>query len=310
MKIPSKRIGLIIVVAALIALVSSSTLIYAQQQTQGPPSDKAQQFMALATQAREKAYELRDFVLETLASIPEEIDDLLAEADTLLADGTVPHTVQAMNHYRHAYRQLHRFLKHHGVDTEAPERARGLLVAINRTYIRIERYNNTLTAINETLTDDQYEELQGYFACVLGNLTEAKNSLILANESLWLSPPNVTWAAHNLTETNHNIQEAIHCLRRIAKGFNRWRMEHFLTNVHAFREHIQERIRERQGMLEDLLEHLGYADMEDFHQTIDDLIDRAREHVGDMKDAIQDLKAVLEKLREIDRNIPGPGGPP
>ena len=304
-----KSVGLILATLLLVTFVTSVTGIYAQQQD--PPSASTQKFVAMATQARDKAYEFRAFVSEEIGSIPDEIEALFVDADALLAEGSIPKTIQAMNKYRSAYKHLHRFLEHHGVDMDAPDKARGILVAINRTYRRIDRYNTTLLAIKEILPLEQYNTMKDYVECVQGNLTEATNSLLNATESL-LSPANVTWAAHNLTEANHNIHEAITCLRRIAKGFNRWRLEHFLTKVRAFRERIQDRIREklRQGTLGDVLEKHGYSNMEDFHQTIEDLIASARENVEDLKTAIHDLKTILEKLREMDHHIPNHQGPP
>ena len=306
-----RTVGVFIVMLLLVAMAPVSTVSSsAQPQGQAPQSELAQKFYNLAMQARTKTYELRDLISGQISSIPGDIEDLLEEADSLVAEGTIQSAIQAMTRYRNAYKQLHQFLSQQGVDPDAPEEGRGLLVAINRTFTRIERYNATLIAITETLTESQYGEFETYVDCVQGNLTEAKVSLSLANESLWLDPPNIVWATQNLTEANRNIQEAIQCMRLIAKAFNRWRLEYFLTRVNTFRERIQERVRERQGILGEVLENLGYANMEDFHHTLNRLIESARGKVDDMKNAIHDLTPLVDKLKELAKNIPEQHGPP
>jgi hypothetical protein len=293
----------------MLSLIPSITTLYAQNQEQA--NEKAQQFIELALQAKEKAYELKEFILENIGSLPDEIEDLLEMADTLLAEGNIQNAIQAMNTYRNAYKHLHQFIEQGGIDIETPEKAKGLLVAINRTYIRIEGYNNTLTAINDTLTEDQYLNLKPYFDCVQGNLTEAKDNLVLATESLWLEPPNIEWAAHNLTEANRNVTEAIHCLRMIAKGFNRYRIQNFLDEIIQFKEGLGEEMRERlqQGTLGDILENLGYSNLEDFNQAIDNLVQNAKEGEN-IKEAVEDLKTIVEILQEIYLNLPNRRGPP
>jgi len=292
----------------LVTLSPFLVVIYAQPNNQVQQNVREQMFMETATRTRERAYELRDAVIEKIGSIPSEIEDLLNEADTLLAEGSIQKAIQAMSKYRNAYRQLHRYLEQHGVDTEAPEKARGILVAINRTYARIVRLNNTINAVNSTLdeTDPNYGKVKTYLEWGWENLTEAVDSLELANQSLYLEPPNVTWAAHNLTEANKNIQEAHTALKLIACWTNYRRIRNFLGALNRTRERIRVRIQERlqQGgfNLTALLEKLGYTRIEDFHEEIDGLMENARQRM-EIREAIQDMWSIIAKLREMDLHL-------
>jgi hypothetical protein len=296
----------------MLSLFPSLASINAQNQEQA--NERAQQFIDLTIQAKEKAYELRNFILENIGSLPDELEDLLEQADTLLAGGNIQNAIQAMNNYRRAYRQLHQFLEQNGVDIETIEKARGIIVAINRTYTRINRINNTINRINNTLDeeDPNYEQIQLFLSWGWENLTEATYNLEQANNSLYIEPPNVTWATQNLTEANKNIQESINSLRIIAKEFNRWRLQNFLGKINQIKEGLGEQIQQRlqQGILGDLLENFGYANLEDFKQTIEDLIQNARERAENIKDAVEDLRTIMEKLHEIYANLPNQNGQP
>ena len=260
--------------------------------------------MEMAIQARERAYELRDFIMGRIGNISGEIEAILNEADALLAEGNIQKAIEAMNQYRNAYRHLHRFLEQHGVDMETPEKAKGILVAVNRTYARIERLNNTMNTINSTLdvTDPSYEQVQRYLEWGWKNLTEAADNLNLANQSLYLEPPNITWAAHNLTEANQNIQEAHASLKLLACWTNRWRIRNFLGELNRTRERIRERHQQGGFNLTALLEELGYASLEDFHQEIDELMENAQQRM-EIREAVQDMWAIMNKLREMDLAI-------
>lgn len=297
-------VSLILVATLLVALSPFSMGIYAQPKNQEQQNVREQKFMEIAIQARERAYELRDIVMEEIGNITNEIEDLLNEADALLAEGNIQKAIEAMNKYRNAYRHLHRYLEQHGVDTETPEKARGILVAINRTYTRIERLNNTINAVNSTLdkTDPNYEKVKTYLEWGWGNLTEAAANLKLANQSLYLEPPNITWAAHNLTEANKNIREAHTALKLIACWTNYWRIRNFLGELDRIRERIRERLQQGGFNLTAILEKLGYTSLEDFHQEIDALMENAKQKM-EIREAVQDMWTIREKLREMDLEL-------
>ena len=279
-------------------------VIHAQPQYQEQQNAEEQNFMETALRARERTYELRDFVAEEIGSIPDEVEDLLDEADALLAENTTQKTIEAMNQYKNAYQHLHRYLIQNGVDTETPEKARGLLIAINRTYLRIEKLDDTMHAINSSLdeADPYYEEVASYLEWGWGNLTEAADDLNLANQSLYLEPPSITWAAHNLTEANTNIQETHVALKLIACWTNRWRVRKFLGELDRIRERIRGRIRQGGFNLTAILEKLGYSSLEDFEQVIEGLMEDAQQRM-EIQEAVQELWTIREKLIELDLEL-------
>ncbi|GAG03576.1 unnamed protein product, partial [marine sediment metagenome] len=187
-------LGFVLVTTLLVLLLPFSVVIYAEPQNPEQQNIREQKFMEVVTQARERVYELKDRVIEEIGNVPTEIEELLNEADALLAEDDIQKAIEAMNKYRKIYRLLHRLLEQHGVDTETPEKGRGILVAINRTYLRIERLNGTINSINNTLdeTDPNYEQVKTYLEWGWRNLTEAADNLAHANQSMYLEPPNIT----------------------------------------------------------------------------------------------------------------------
>gem|GEM_PF-3196902 len=301
----NKTVVSLILAATVLVMVSPLFMaIYAQAQNPEQQNVREQKFMEVAIQARERAYELRDLVIEKIGNIPDENEDLLNEADILLAEGNIQKAIEAMNKYRNAYRYLYRYLEQHGVDIETPETARGIMVAINRTYTRIERLNNTINVINSTLdkTDPNYDQVKAYLEWGWGNLTEATDNLNLANYSLNLESPNIIWATNNLTESNRNIQEAHTALELIACWTNQWRIRNFLGELNRTRERIRERIQQGGFDLGAILEKLGYTSLEDFEQAIDGLMENTQQRI-EIREAVQELWTIREKLREMDRGL-------
>jgi len=291
-------------VSFLVTLSPFSIVAFAQPQNQEQLNTMGQTFMQIALQSRERAYELRAFILGKIGNIPEEVDPLLNEADTLMAEDDISNAIEAMNKYRNAYRYLHRYLEQYGVDTETPQKVRGIIIAINKTYTRIEHLNNTLNVVDNKLddTDPEYEQIKTYLEWAWGNLTEAADNLYLANQSMYLDPPNLILATLNLTEANKNIQEAHAALKPIASWTNQWRIRSFLGEQERFRQRIRERIQQGGFNLNAVLEKLGYTSKEDFHQEIDQLMENAQQKM-EIREAIQKLWQIMTKLREMDNCI-------
>lgn len=265
--------------------------------------------MEVAIQTREGTYELRELIMEKIGTLPDDIDDLLNDGDALLAGGDMQKAIEAMEKYRMAYRHMHQYLVQNGINPDAPEKAKGILVAVNQAQDRIERLNSTLNAINNTLDekDPNYEEVKTRLEWGWENLTEATYNLNFANESLYLESPHVIWAAHNLTEANKNIREAHAVLTPIARLTNHRRIRAFLYNLNKLRERIRERIRERfhQGGFNQsaILERLGYNSMEEFEQAIDELMEYVRQHAEQSKEAAQNMWRITQRLNDMELGI-------
>ena len=52
-----------------------------------------------------------------------------------------------------------------------------------------------------------------------------------------------------------------------------------------------------------VLEDMGYQNMTEFNQTIQNMIEAAQENIDDVSEVIQDLKEVSRILREMDRAL-------
>jgi tetratricopeptide (TPR) repeat protein len=299
--------GLILVSSLLFTLFPYSALISAQpleQQNVG-----TQSFREATLRAREKTYELRELLMEKIGTIPDNIKDLINDGDSLFAGGDIQKAIEAMEKYRIAYQYMHQYLVQNGINPDAPEKARGILVAINRSQFKIEKLNNTMNAINNTLdeNDPNYEEVKTRLEWGWENLTQATYILKLANESLYIESPNVIWAAHNLTEANKNIREAHAVLTPIARLMNHRRVKAFLYNLNELRERIRVRIRERfrpGGFpMSTFLESQGYNSMEEFEQAIDELMEYVRQHAEQSREAAQYIRRITQRLNDMELNM-------
>jgi len=313
----TKSLACLLLVATVMVTVFSSTFqISARNQSQ--QTRKAEQFIYLAARAKEKVSELTAFIqqIEDGIEIPENITQLIEEANAKLETAQTELNVtlakEAMQIYRKVFGQLHTLLGEGGVDIETHEQAKGLFVAINRTYERIARINDTITQIIERF-EDLDPEVQTYLSWVKGNLTEAAENLAKAENALLLEPPNVVWAAHNLTEANKNISEAFAALRQIAGWTDHWRIENFLRCINRTRERVHEALNRaiRQGKnVTALLESLGYTDenddgsvTDDFLRHIQNLINSAEDEQGTSQNAIKDLNMLRKMLNEVHKEM-------
>jgi len=299
--------GLILVISLIFTLLPFSILISAQPLEQ--QNAITQRFMETAQQARQRTYEFRELIMEKIGNVQDDVDDLLIKGDALLAEGEMQNSIEAMYKYRMAYRHMYQYLLQNGIDTDAPERARGILVAVKQAQSRIERLNNTLNAVNNTLgeSDLNFEEVKTRLEWGWANLTEATHDLNLANESLYLKPSNVVWAANNLTEANNDISETHILLCPIARLMNHRRIKGYLYNLNRLRERIRERIQERlhQGgfNLSAILERLGYNNMEEFEQEIDGLMEYVRQHAEQSSEASQNMWRITQRLNDMELGI-------
>jgi len=317
----TKSLACLLLVATVMVTVFPPTF-QISTRNQSQQTRKAEQFIYLAARAKEKVSELTAFIqqIEDGIEIPENITQLIEEANAKLETAQTELNVtlakEAMQIYRKVFGQLHTLLGEGGVDTETHEQAEGLFVAINRTYERIARINDTITQIIERF-EDLDPEVQTYLSWVEGNLTEAAENLAKAENALLLEPPNVVWAAHNLTEANKNIKEAFAALRKVAGWTDFWRIENFLRCINRTRERVHEALKTRERVHEALnrairqgknvtalLESLGYTDengdgsvTDDFLRHVQNLINSAGDEQGTARNAIKDLNMLRKKER-------------
>ena len=302
----SKHLASLVLMATLfITLFPSSTVIYAQQQqTSDPQTGTTQQLTEMALRAQNRVHALRTFIEERLGDIPADIDALIDEGDIVLAEaeGDVSQLLEAMKTYRKAYRSLHQLLEQHDIDLETPEQARRLLVAISRVTERLHSLAQITVRLRDTYRIQIDSQAQQFLGWVEGNLTEAQTHLDQAKAAL-IQSQNITGAALNFTEATGHIRQAQTALQLIARWTYRWRIRNFLEDLVNLKEQIREQIRVRMQQggfnVTDILTELGYEDLEDFYQTIDQLMADAVENAEDLREAVQNLWTIRVKLGEM-----------
>ena len=309
-------ISLVLMATLFVTLLPSSTVIYAQQQTADPPTGTTQQLTEMALRTQNRVHALRNFIEERLGAIPADLGALIDEGDTVLAEaaGDLAQLLEAMKTYRTAYRYLHQLLEHHGIDTETLEQARRLLAAITRVTEKMHRLAQITVRLRNTYRIQIDAQAQQFLGWVEGNLTEAQTHLDQAKATL-IQSQNITGAALNFTEATEHIRQAQTTLRLIARWTYRWRIRNFLEGLVNLRAQIRERIRQRMQQggfnMTGILTELGYEDLEDFYQTIDQLMADAVENAEDLREAVQNLWEIRAKLGEMALRLQnsGNGGP-
>jgi translation initiation factor 2B subunit (eIF-2B alpha/beta/delta family) len=303
------RIATIAILAIILVSTGSvSAMFYGQS-----PERRAERIYEIADSAGQRVADLIDlvYVNETVLELIENatllealennvtrynegMQNVTNAYDALEAEdyeGAIANATQALHIFREVLRSIHVILRDSEVQRGQIVDAQGLLVAMERALERIERLRDLLPE-NATVA--------------LALLDEATNHLDIDEARLWLLDGNVTETAHNLTQANQLIAQVHQLLRDQAKRLNTWRINNFLRGIHRTRERLRVRFwaAYHEGVdVDAVLEDLGYQNMTDFTQTIQNKTESALEKIEDIKDAIQDLKEVGRILREMDHSL-------
>ena len=233
------------------------------------------------------------------------IDDgsaLLDEAEEDLKAGNYTDAINeamgAMEIFKEVWVNIHRILCELGItEVEAegkPEvQAQGLLVAINRTLERIER-------IKDMSDDSEFQELLSNATALL-NIDEAK---------YLLAQGDVSDVAHRLAEAYHLIAQAYRMLKAKAEERMAERMERFRAKVMERLEAMAGKLNETD--LKEIMEEMGFRNMNEFRQALNNLIREAREHfqAGEMGYALGKLRNMDDKFKEFARRFVAKTVPP
>ncbi|MBS7634478.1 hypothetical protein KEJ34_03135 [Candidatus Bathyarchaeota archaeon] len=227
--------------------------------------------------------------------------DLLDEAEADLKDGNytdaISEAMEAMGIFKNVWVNIHGILCALGI-TEAeaegkPEvQAQGLLVAINRSLERIKRIEGLAEGLEiKALLD----------AKALLNLTEVKSLL---------EQGNVSDVAHMLAEANKLIAEAHKALKANAEAKMAERMERFRIRIMERLEAMVGKLNEAD--LDEIIGEMGFRNMGEFRQALNNLIKEAREHAeaGEMGYALGKLKNLGEKFKGFARRFVARTVPP
>lgn len=303
----TSRIAIVIILATLVVIAApaSAAMFYGQD-----PSARAEKIVEFADRAGQRVEDLIDLVYVNTTAIEaaglldelegnvtlfdEGVANVTAAQFALEAEdyeGAIGNATQALRIFREVFRSIHVILRDSGVQKGDIVDAPGLLVAMRRALERIEQ-------LRELLPENATEALD--------LLDEAENYLDIDEARVWLQEGKVSETAHNLTQANQLISQVYQYLRDQAKRLNHWRINNYLHGIFRARERMRERFRSanNEGVdVDAVLESLGYQNMTEFMQTLQNMTDTAQGKIADIRDAIQDLKEIGRTMREMDQAL-------
>jgi hypothetical protein len=267
-----------------------------------------ERFKTFAEQARGKVDELGAHIGDAFdpAKIwpdyldEEDFGEIKAALDAADSEFNAENYKEAMKAYREVYRMLNMYAEAEGLTLEkgVGERARGLLVAIDRaneSIARIKDANDTYFELKPLTEDDPREII---ITWINANITYAEGNLTEAYESITVHN-NAGWAEGNLTEARQNISDAFAALKSLSEWTNAWRIESFLMGIRNSVERTREMLQRAKGQDVEVDDLLGQLD------SVEDDINSARNERAreNTRAAIGYLKAIREKLRNVHRGL-------
>ena len=296
MLIKKLRIGFVLLLAVMI--VATPTMFLAQGQVQ--PSYQ-HDLVEIADKAEQKIESLFDWIES------QQIDDtklqtdlveytvLFDEGKTLLEaaksaideedfESAVEDTLDALRIFRSVLKSVNLSLKEAGIDTEELADCQGFLEAIVRARARI-AYLRVIFGDDSTVED---------------LLDEAEEFLVTAEE---VYEDDLSEATYYLRQANQLISQVHAILKEEAVMSNEWR-------IFDYCERTIERTRERfrggreQGVNVDVfLESLGYQNENQFMETLEGLIQNAKNNSENFKDSLEVLEAIGNMVRQMDGEL-------
>jgi hypothetical protein len=295
-----------IAILASIILATTPAMLLAQGQIQTVP---AQQIVTLAERAAQQVQNLIDMINaneDALAQIDAvgltdefdanvtlyEIDGLknLADAKEALTNSkyedAVDSAVEALSIFREVYSSIHTIMKTADLQRDELIENQGLLEAITREQLRIDR-------LREILPVDAPQDIFDTLDAATGLLSEAKTLLLDGD---------VNAAKPTLLKAKENISEVYNYLKEQAVDSNTWRLYNYC-------EQAQERIRERfrygqdQGVdFTSVLQSYGYQTESQFMEALQN---RAQTAQGEQNFniALQDCEAINQMVQQMEQSL-------
>lgn len=305
----SRIVVLILLATVIVSVAPVSAVFYAQSLE----STRAEKFVKLADRAGEQVKDLIDLVYanKTALQIIEDagfLDELegnvtfyyegvanvtnaYAALEIEDSQGAIANATQALRIFREVFSSIHIILCNSGLEKGQLVDAQGLLEAIRRAIEKIER-------LRELLPEDATESL--------GLLDEAETYLNIELAMTLLLEGKVSEVVYNLTQANQLIIQVYQYLKEQAEITNSLRICNYLEGMQRYRERLRERFRfaANEGINVDVfLESLGYQNEAEFMQTLENMIQNAQGKTEDIKNAIQDLEAISQAIREMDQAL-------
>lgn len=283
-----KIAGLLLASILILATIPTLYASAAQQE-----QTKAEKFIEIAEQAKEHADKLINKAKEGGVDVTA-ANNLMGEGTKLLNDAkdafskndfqtAFSKARQAQEKFRDALRSLKT-----PAHEAAQERGRGILVAVDNAYERIQRLRDVIAKIPVS------PENEKPLSWAKLNLTQAENSLTDARNAIQKYEFNVDVAAKKLAEANKYISQAYAALKHIGNR-SLWRAESFLKGIEKHVEKVKERVNQ--------LAEKGFniQELQTKLTRVDELIQKARASAlaGDKKATLAFIKEIDHLLHEI-----------
>jgi tetratricopeptide (TPR) repeat protein len=305
-----KIVGMVLLAILAVPLLTSFTVLPAQDQGWYNGNDRrTANFIELAGQAREKVDLLfgfiyaNDSVIETITDAGL-LDDLEAnqtafdQAVTLLTEAQAAldeedyqvaseKAIEALRIFCDVFKALNRILAEAEVQRGTLVDGQGLIEAMRRALERIERLREVLPE-NATEALALLEEAESYL-----NIDQA---IVLLNEG------NASQVASHLAQANKLIAEAYKALRVQARLMNARRIQNFLRGLQKIRERVWGRLELasiRGFNVTDILGRFNYANMEQFNQSLNNMIQNATQKALGIRNIVHELNMICTRLRDI-----------
>jgi len=306
----TRRIAIVIILATAIAMATPASAAMFYGQGQCSVSAKAEKIVEFADRAGQQVDYLIDLVYVNTTAIEDAglLDELegnvtlfdeglanVTEAYVALEaedyEGAIANATQALRIFREVFRSIHIILRDSGVQKGQIIDAQGLLEAMRRALERIEQ-------LRELLPEDATEALD--------LLDEATNYLDIDEAKLWLLEGKVSETAHNLTQANQLITQAHQYLKYQAKKWNSWRINNYLCDMTRVQERIKGSLEfaDNEGIdISAVLESLGYENVTEFMEALQNMTETAEEKMDEIRKAIQDLEEISRTMREMEQTL-------
>jgi len=181
-------------------------------------------------------------------------------------------------------------------EAEEEETGRGILMAIDQVFQRIQRLRDVVHDIVTGSVNPTYIDW------INGNLTEANQNLLAAKAIIEGKPTNASAAAKLLGEANRNIEEVYKALKLIGDHNMTKHAENFLKGLNNQLQKAQNELAEakKKGRDTEKLE-----DLEDKLAEVQLLIDEAKDDLlnGEKKDALEKTKDARDNLHDITKEL-------
>jgi len=295
MLVKNLRIGFVLLLTVMIV---ATPMFLVQGQIQ---QSHQQDLLDIAERAHQKVESLFEWVESQQIDDVKFQDDMVTyealfeDGETLLGDaqdafeaedfeGAVENAIEALKVFRDVLRSVYASLEEAGVDTEELVDCQGFLDSIVRARARI--------AYLRVIIEDNTE--------VEVLLVEAEGYLERAEE---LIATDLSEASYYLRQANQLISEVHAILKEEAGLSNEWR-------IFEYCERTRERTRERfrggrdQGInIDAFLESLGYQNENQFMETLEGLIQNAKNNSENFSESLDVLEAIGNMLREMDGEL-------